>query len=247
MFLAPPKSCHWFQPAPRRQRNNCEVESFSRHQEEAQQAPVAKLWRRFEPPSDFSGGEPGTGSEPTAAGLRETAHELADRIDEILRTAEQTADEIRREAEESAQRYLEQRRAAADREAERRAVQADRELVASATAVAQLSTSLRAQAARVLDELGGLERAARAALDAAAEPGGTPPVADVREAGGETPAGSEPEARSREADDGGPQLRAAQLALQGSTREEIERVLRLEFGLQFPEQVVTEILGESVP
>jgi hypothetical protein len=170
-------------------------------------------------------------------GLGQTAIELAERIDEILKLAERTAAEVQQEAEASAERYLAERRAEADREIENRVGEANRALAASATAIAELSTSLREQAERVLEDVTKLERAAQAAL--ARLPGETAPSSKRTQPAapaGETGAGDgSPPAE--------PLLRAAQMAIQGHSREEIERTLRADFGISSPEEIVGEILG----
>jgi len=173
-------------------------------------------------------------------GLGQTAIDLAGRIDDILKLAERTAAEVQQEAEASAERYLAERRAEADREIENRAGEADRALAASAIAIAELSTSLRAQAERVVEELTKLEHAALAEL--ARLPGETAPSSKRAQ-----PAASAPDAG---AGDGSPPaepvLRAAQMAIQGHSREEIERTLRADFGISSPEEIVGEILGARV-
>ena len=188
--------------------------------------------------------EAGRARGSAADGLRQTAAELAERIDEILEIAERTADEVRREAENSAEGYIQERRAAADRETEHRVAAANQTLSRIVTAVTQLSSSLRTGAERVLEEATGLEEAVSDALAAVAGTGATSPGGADDGSRGRPAAKPGKDRSSIQAE---PLLLAAQMAARGRGREEIERALITEFGLEFPGEVVSEILGDPRP
>jgi hypothetical protein len=191
---------------------------------------------------------PSQSAEPAGTGgLRKAAVELAAGIDEILVTAADKAEEIQREARESAQRYLEQRRREADQEHERRVREASRDLQAPVLEVTRACASLREQAELVVEAAAALERAAAESLGSlgAQEEGPLHADAPFERATAETvtPAGEDQgdvPARPREE----AILRAAQLAVAGRPRVEIEEIVRAEFGIAGPDEVVKEILGD---
>ncbi len=188
---------------------------------------------------DGRGGTP----SPTSRTLRE----LGRRIEEILEIAERTAAEIENEAADAARSYADERRREADREFERRRHAADREAEGRVLAASRLEALLRRKAQEVLTQAQGLAGAAEAVLAALpatgeGQPGGVgEPEAEVSNA----PAPSAAPAR-----DDAPEealLRAAHLAVAGSSRADIERTLRAEFGIDSPAELVDEILGGGDP
>ena len=162
--------------------------------------------------------------------LRRTAVELAERIEQLLDAAERRGQEVELEAKRSAQLYLAERRDEADQELSRRLEDAARQLEAPASALLQVSASLRAELERALTDLNAAERSATEALERLKEavPVATPPPADGQGPGTQ---------------DAAAVLRAAQLAVAGVAREEIARTLVAEYGSEDVEGIVDEILG----
>lgn len=180
--------------------------------------------------------EPAARSGPS---VRRTALELAGRIEEILETAERFALEIQQEAEASAQRYLDERRRETDRELEERLRDGDRGLEERVLAAARIGSSLRHEAERVLEQISVLERTADEAL-AALGHSGESQASGVPEAGQGATVEEIREPRRPVPEEA--LLRAAQMAVGGSSRDEIERALTAEFRITAPGAVVDEIL-----
>jgi hypothetical protein len=175
--------------------------------------------------------------------------DLTRRLEEILESAERTAEEIESEAEIAAKEYADERRRDADREREERLLAADREAQERTFAVLRLETALRGKARAVLSQAQELVSTAEAVLAALPpvghEPGESPlsqPSEAPQEAEGppDTPEGLRT-AGSRPSEE--PLLRAAHLAVAGTSRRDIEATLRAEFGIDSPEELVDEILG----
>jgi hypothetical protein len=187
--------------------------------------------------------------------------ETTGRIQEIIDAAERVAAQIRGEAEADAQSYLEQQRRAADHVVSERV----EELAAFADELSQQASDLRSQSGQIVS---ALERAAarlRAASPAPSTGSTEAPRAEVEvevEPQAEVdlqPAAEvdrQPEAvqaaRPREPVAGRPLtslespdaalLRAAQLAVAGSGRTEIEAALRRDFGVAEPADILDQIL-----
>jgi hypothetical protein len=193
-------------------------------------------------PSD--GPEDAQSGLPLGGGLRRSMAVAAERVDQIITTAHEMAEEIRREAEAEAARLLELRRREADLVVEER-----------------LSDIRRALSSARLE----LDELERRVIAGAREPTGAAPAPAPAEARSEPPAGEgsqpptpvppsaypgtgvspapEPEPQSRWGDERAAALiRASQLAVQGESRERIETVLRSDFGLEHPEEIIDEIL-----
>jgi hypothetical protein len=209
------------------------VEPFRRRRDEGREPPSLKVSQRDSEEAAEREDEPA--SPPTGAGLRRTALELAERIDEILAIAERAAVAIQEDAEASAERYLRERRHQVDRELGERLRDADRDLEERAAAIAETSSSLRQEADRALKRLTALERdnrvLGRLPSTEVESDLSTAGAADSTDEIGEGPAPAEA------------LLRAAQMAVAGRSREEIERVLTVEFGTESPDLILDEILG----
>ena len=192
------------------------------------------------PPADEPLRNPGA-EAGRAGSAQRTALELATRIEGILEDAERAAAAITAEAEEHARRYVEAKRLEADRERERRLQELDDGLEERAAAAASIGADLRREAEQVLERISALERAAAQSLSELGRPGNAlqSEIRAVPEARPDAP--SPPEQRGAE----DAVLRAAQLAVGGSDRQEIESALREEFGIASPGPIVDEILGPS--
>lgn len=171
----------------------------------------------------------------------------AQRLQEIVEAAERAAEGVIDDAEAQARRYLEEARARADQEAEGRL-----------GALSELTDSLLEEAAALRNQAERLQATleeAKARLQDAAPadaPAGEPerprvakvshltPLAAVE--GGETAAPEElvtPRQRSA----AGARLLATQMAVSGSSREEIEQRLRNGFEIEDTSAILDAILG----
>jgi hypothetical protein len=198
--------------------------------------------RRDEPRRSAAG--PGEADEPFGglshgAELRRSMSLAAERIDEIITTAQQMAEEIRREAEVEAERYLASRR----RESERLV---EDQLGGVRRALTDLRAELDEAEQRTLDPL--LGRADPGARRADAEPPATRATAPPRPvAYPGTLASAESREREspgiRTADEGTAALiRASQLAIQGLSRDRIADALQAEYGIERPDEIIDQIL-----
>jgi cell division septum initiation protein DivIVA len=171
--------------------------------------------------------------------------DTAERLEAIVEAAERAAEGVIDDAEAQARRYLAQARAEADRLAESR-VSGLPDLIDSLLAQA---TSLRQEAERLQATL----EEARVRIDAAepreeAEPTGSeeePAVPRLR-------AVAEDESlattilrheEDKRADAAGARLLATQMAVSGSSREEIEQRLRNRFEIEDTDAILDAILG----
>ena len=215
--------------------------------------PARRLRVRRDPPPEpaASTPDPAEAAQPetgaAGVGSRGALRELIGKIDDILETAERSASEMQHEAEEEAAAYLEERRREADRELERRRQQFDRELQRPVEATARLASSLRREAEMVLEHA---EELARVAEDVLLELRESPGAADSRREEAPVPAPEPSNGGAREPERPGRGseqflLRAAQLAVAGTERDQIEEVLRTEFGISTPGPIVDEILGRD--
>jgi vacuolar-type H+-ATPase subunit H len=174
----------------------------------------------------------------------------AERLEAIVEAAERAAEGVIDDAEAQARRYLAQARAEADRIVEDRGADLS-ELVDSL--LGQVLT-LRQEAERLQATL----EAAKARIEAPeapereAQPAGDRPRAPrLRAVRSEEPPASEPPAEpaavpapeERRADAAGARLLATQLAVQGSSREEIEQRLRNGFEIEDTNGILDAILG----
>jgi hypothetical protein len=166
-----------------------------------------------------------------ATPLGKSISSAAEKIQEIVDVAERVALDIRAEAETEAARYREDRRREADalvEERTRRFEELSASLSEHAERVRAEVASLSAELGRAVDELrrhdshGPLVPVASRVTDARQE---------AHDHGTETPL---PE---------GALLRAAQMAVAGNSRAEIEAALRDEFDLPDPGAIADDILG----
>jgi vacuolar-type H+-ATPase subunit H len=164
--------------------------------------------------------------------LERSASEAIERIQQIIESAERIAGQIQASAREEARHRVEGARH-----------DADRLTLERVTLISQLTDSLIERARDVErksdDLIGALEAAVS---DVAAQPAAA--ATAVRQA----PAPEQPAARPPAAEPGAALdaalLRATQMALAGSDRGEIERVLSTEYGIREPGPILDRILGD---
>ncbi len=155
--------------------------------------------------------------------------DTAERLEAIVETAERAAQNVIDDAETQARRYLAQARAEADRAAEGRLSE-----------LSDLVDTLLGQAASLRREA---ERLQATLEEARARIGGeeveqTPRLRAVAEA--EEPA---PAPGAERTDAAGARLLATQMAVSGSSREEIEECLRSRFEIEDTTAILDAILG----
>jgi hypothetical protein len=217
--------------------------------------------RRARDPQDPVDGEPSSEPEPLTdppnsrfgeaeapepsgfrqgAELRRSMAIAAERVDEIISTAHEMAEQIRAEAEAEADRLVEIRRREADLLAQER-------LASVRAALGKLRAEIDQIEERVVEE--SREEAPPVPGSAAApiEPEATTRGPQAVQPSAYPGVGGEQNAREGD----GPRwsdrraaalIRASQLAVQGETRERIEIVLRDDFGIGQPGEIVDEIL-----
>jgi hypothetical protein len=189
--------------------------------------------------------------------LRRSVSEATARIEEVIDAAERAAESIRAEAEAEASRYLEDRRHEADRVVEERTRELDelsRVLSERARFAAEQVETLAAAVQRGVDAIRGPQAPAppaktpplRLASEQPEPPGAPePPRAPGPSEGDEPPAPGNEGRFTRGTPSEEPLLRATQMAVAGSARDEIEQALRREFGLEEPRPIVDQILGPN--
>lgn len=172
---------------------------------------------------------------------RELRATTAERLEAIVEAAERAAEGVIDDAEAQARRYLAQARAEADRLADSRV-----------TELSELIDSLLAQALSLRQEAERLQamlEEAKARVEIGGEPDPVeqpqpprqPEAPRLRAVGSEEPPAAEPEGRRSDA--AGARLLATQLAVEGSSREEIERRLRNGFEIEDTDAILDAILG----
>lgn len=168
--------------------------------------------------------------------------DTAERLEAIVEAAERAAEKVIDDAEAEARRYLAQAKAEADRLADGRVS----ELSDLIDALLAQAASLQREAERLQATLE--EAQVRLVSDESAAVPRPQPAGDTLEAqaprlravgGGEEPAGTE----SRRADAAGARLLATQMAVSGSSREEIDARLRKGFEIEDPKAILDAILG----
>lgn len=188
----------------------------------------------------MSAGKPGDLSRKQQD-LRATT---AERLEAIVEAAERAAEGVIDDAEAQARRYLAQARAEADRLAEERATElADLvdSLLGQAIALRQEAERLQATLEEAKARVEGDERAPG--------PETEPEPAEFQEEQPEAPRlraveHDEPAAADgRRADAAGARLLATQMAVSGSSREEIELKLRNGFQIEDTDAILDAILG----
>jgi hypothetical protein len=183
----------------------------------------------------MSAGKPGDLSRKQQD-LRATT---AERLEAIVEAAERAAEGVIDDAEAQARRYLAQARVEADRLAEDRAA----ELADLVDSLLGQAVSLRREAERLQETL----EAARSQIEGEERVPRPEPVED-REEQPEAPrlraVEHEPaEADGRRTDAAGARLLATQMAVSGSSREEIELKLRNGFQVEDTDAILDAILG----
>lgn len=182
-------------------------------------------------PAGAERGRSGSGSAE-ASELRRSVALAAEQIDKIISAAEDAAAQIHADAEHEAERYLNERRR-----------QADLVLEQQQAALTEAFADLRRQLAEI--EAGALVPAPvpgreEPTLQSLPDRPVPPPTAYP----GVARADNEPsqEAAGAPADHAPALIRAAQLAVSGRSRLEIEIELRDELGVEDPSEIVDEIL-----
>jgi cell division septum initiation protein DivIVA len=169
----------------------------------------------------------------------------AERLEAIVEAAERAAESVIDDAEAQARRYLAQAQAEANRAGDRRLA----DLSVTIDALLGQAASLQREAERmqaVLEEakLRIDPEGSPAAVEEAPEPEGLSPVEDgprLRAVPGAEEA--EPAADPKPADAAGARLLATQMAVSGSSREEIETRLRNRFEIEDTSPILDAILG----
>jgi len=173
--------------------------------------------------------------------------DTAERLEAIVEAAERAAEGVIDDAEKQARRYLAQARVEADRQSEGRVA----ELSSLIDTLLGQAISLRQEAERLQATL----EAARARIDGE-EPAGAPPPVEQVEAprlravdSPEVPTPEPPvvepapEPEIPRSDAAGARLLATQLAVSGSSREEIAERLRNGFEIEDADAILDAILG----
>lgn len=161
--------------------------------------------------------------------------DVGDRVQELMDAAERAAGQIQADAEAAAAQHETQRRAEADQLVEQRVREIDsigRSLAGRVEDLQREATELIRElddAARRLADLGGEAPTAREPWQAASKPSPEP----VAYPGTAAQTGGVPEQAT---------LRATQLAVAGTARADIERMLRSDFGVEDPTSVVDRVL-----
>jgi hypothetical protein len=179
---------------------------------------------------------------------RDLQTDTAERLEAIVEAAERAAEGVIDDAEAEARRYLGQVRAEADRQSEGRVAEVS-DLVDS---LLDQAVSLRHEAERLQVAL----EAARGRIDGEEPPPQTPAEDRVeaprlRAVEADAPSAFEPPAEARvapergdaRADASGARLLATQLAVSGSSREEIAQRLRSGFEIEDADAILDAILG----
>jgi hypothetical protein len=169
----------------------------------------------------------------------------AERLEAIVQAAERAAESVIDDAEAQARRYLAQAQAEADRAGDRRLA----DLSVTIDALLEQAASLRREAERmqaVLEEakLRIDPEGPQPVVEEASEPEGPSPVEEgprLRAVPGAEEAA--PAADPKPADAAGARLLATQMAVSGSSREEIETRLRNRFEIEDTSPILDAILG----
>jgi cell division septum initiation protein DivIVA len=180
----------------------------------------------------------------TSDAQRALRADTAQRLESIVEAAERAAGSVIDDAEAQARRYLAQARAEADRLAEGH-VSGLAELIDTLLGQA---TSLRQEAERlqaVLEEAKAVVEAGEGTAPRAAEesppPSEQPEVPRLRAVG--EPDSSQKATEERRNDAAGARLLATQMAVSGSSREEITERLRNGFEIEDTDAILDAILG----
>lgn len=172
---------------------------------------------------------------------RDLQIDTAERLEAIVEAAERAAESVIDDAEAQARRYLAQAREDAERQSEDRASEVS-DLI---DPLLQQVTSLRYDAERLQATL----EAAKARIEGVEPPPQLPgeeqQAPRLRAVAAAEPPADEPrdEPEPRRADAAGARLLATQLAVSGSSREEIAQRLRNGFEIEDTDAILDAILG----
>jgi vacuolar-type H+-ATPase subunit H len=170
----------------------------------------------------------------------------AERLAAIVEAAERAAVTVIDDAERQAQQHLEQARIEADRIVSDRVasmIDLTDSLIAQAAAIRDQSKQLLAslaEAKRRIAAEGGIDIAA---VETPGEPARAPHLSAVEPAGELAAAPTELRASGGEGSAAGARLLATQMAVSGSSREEIEARLRNGFEIEDTASILDAILG----
>lgn len=169
----------------------------------------------------------------------------AQRLEEIVEAAERAAEGVIDDAEAQARRYLTQARAEADRITDRRM----EDLTHMVDVLLDQADSLQREAERMQTLLGE----AKFRISPEQPEGGEPATAEREEPGPSReaprlravahPDEPAPEAETTPGDAAGARLLATQMAVSGSSREEIDERLRSRFEIENTSPILNAILG----
>lgn len=180
----------------------------------------------------------------------------AERLEAIVEAAERAAEGVIDDAEAQARRYLSQAQAEADRLAENRTAELSgliETLLGQALSLRREAENLQKTLEQARERIAGagIEGEAQAGAEAEAQAG-----AELREIEDEPEAPPAPRLRAvvfeeapvaeegaRRSDAAGARLLATQMAISGSSREEIARRLRSGFEIEDAEAILDAILG----
>jgi cell division septum initiation protein DivIVA len=173
--------------------------------------------------------------------------DTADRLEAIVEAAERAAEGVIDDAEKQAHRYLAQARAEVDRQTEGRVEEVSElldTLLGQAISLRREAERLQASLEAARAQLGGEEPPVRAPREELAEAPRLRAV-DSGEAPAAEPRIVEPavEPEPRRADASGARLLATQMAVSGSSREEIAQRLRNGFEIEDTDAILDAILG----
>lgn len=169
---------------------------------------------------------------------RELRATTAERLEAIVEAAERAAEGVIDDAEAQAQRYLAQARAEADRLADHRVD----DLSGLVDSLLAQAVSLRQEAERLQATLEAAK--VRVGAGEGRERLSSPEQRDApRLRAVESEGTSASEAEGKRADATGARLLATQLAVEGSSREEIEQRLRNGFEIEDADSILDAILG----
>jgi len=184
----------------------------------------------------------GSSSGGFGSDLRRAVEEAADRVEEIVGAAERVAAEIVAEAHAEADRHLEQRRRDAERMVEERAASLTRFTELLAERGNRLEARAQAMVAELEETAILLARLKEGIGRMESPPEQGPHEADERRLDAPTAriaAGAEGQASESAV------LHAAQMAVVGSSRDQIAGVLRSTYGIGDPDPILDEILGSE--
>lgn len=175
---------------------------------------------------------------------RELRADTSERLEAIVEAAERAAESVIDDAEAQARRYLAQARAEAEQLGSGRLG----DLSDLIDTLLGQAVSLRQEAERLQATL----EEARTRIDRKEEPapapeprgaGGTHDAPRLRAISAAEPPAPAPEPEDPRSDPAGARLLATQMAVSGSSREEIERRLRNGFEIEDPDAILDAILG----